>query len=333
MAALRSPAAQATLERRVGNVIRRGGGAARQDLDIVHQTFPRFEQADLNEVNRGTVVVGAVVEQPRADEIGPGGLGRLVAIGPVAGQAVIAAGVDQLQAAAAPVRPLPPPAAGAVGHLIHDRVNLIGASEGHGHGQGEAGAAVWQMPRIIAHRIQRVQVRVSRPQVGPVACQHQVAVRRQQAVGGHRKHAVLRQTAQPPPSDINRIGALVVQLYEPVVVIARDRVVHDFVDDNVPEQDGRIRGARRGRCQGVKVIGAIGPAAVGNPQELGLAGDRIQNAGPLRVFEIDRLPGRAQAEAQLGLSEGQEPAGGQEGGGIGRDDELVRVRVVRQHTA
>ena len=99
---------------------------------------------------------------PGVFDRGPAALGGFVAVRPVRRQVAVAARVDELEAAAAAVRPLAPAPAGAVGHLVHhdvDRVGdqlaeLVGAIPRRPACRGGRVAAVGQLAAVIAkHRV------------------------------------------------------------------------------------------------------------------------------------------------------------------------------------
>ena len=123
MAALRCPVRQIGFECGVGDVI--GSRGAWAHLDVINQTFTHIQQPNLH-VDDPRLVIGAVVQcGPDRLDICPDRLACLIAVGPVVSQAMIAARVNQLQAAASAAGPLAPAAPGAIGYFVLDDVNRI----------------------------------------------------------------------------------------------------------------------------------------------------------------------------------------------------------------
>ena len=92
-----------------------------------------------------------------------------------------------------------------------------------------------------------------------------------------------------PAGQIDRVRSLVVKLDVLVVVVAADRVIHQFVDDNVADDNRAVVRARRVGGEGVKIIRPIRPAAIRNAVRLRPELHRVQNPAAVRLDEIKRL--------------------------------------------
>src|SRR5258706_2762946 len=122
MRARRKPVGQAGFERGVGDEV-----CARRTnyLNVVQETFACVSQSDLQIINWTTVIALTVVEQTGGLDGCPRRFGRFIAIAPIGRQAMIAAWIDQLEAAAAALGPVTPTSSGAVSHFIPDDINDI----------------------------------------------------------------------------------------------------------------------------------------------------------------------------------------------------------------
>ena len=109
--------------------------------------------------------------------------------------AVIAAGVNQLQAAAAAGSPLAPASAGAIGDFILDHVKSVGRQHTDGigfdeqvrHGQGDTSGVVGKLAGEIAEGVGGGQVSVVREEVGQALGHDQIAIRRDDCVRSLRR--------------------------------------------------------------------------------------------------------------------------------------------------
>ena len=116
-----------------------------------------------------------------------------------------------------------------------------------------------------------------------------------------------------------------------VVIIERNRIVHDLIDDDVAHANGGVGGAGRLGGQPVELVAAIREAARRDPVLLAGKAHGIQDAGLGRVLEVDRLTDRAQPEVHVGLAVESETARRQDC--AGRNHELVGGRIIREDAA
>ena len=233
MIALGSPTAEPAFKVRVGDDVcrRRTTGTK---FDVVNQTFARAQQAYLHQIDAAVVIVGAVVHGGGDFDVRPRRLARFITVSPVGSQTMVAARINEFEAAAAAMRPLSPSSANAVSDFIdNDPGNVglrdsgcVGVDHHVGHGYGKSLAAAGQMTAKIANGVVRIQIGITHEQVGRVLCHDEVPARRDHRVGGDQ---VVNAGGESPATDIDGIGALVVELNILFVVVAGDRAVHDFV--------------------------------------------------------------------------------------------------------
>ena len=276
----------------------------------------------------GRVIIGAVVQDPRVLHVHPRGFFALVTVAPTGANALVGTWIRQLQTAAPPGGPRPPAQPGAVGHFVLHHENRVGAEERLRPGQGHPLPVVRKFARPISKRIGAVEIGILGPQIGRVGRHHVVRPGRHEGVRGE---GVTDPRRKLPCPQVDDVGALVEQLNILVGVIARDGVVHQFVDHDVPDRGTGVVGAGRVGGELVKNIIAIRPAADGHPVGLGLIRDRIQNPRAVRLDQEQRPAGALQAEAQL--RRGERNKARRRDHGAGRNHEFVRGRIIRQNAA
>ncbi len=327
---LQQPGAQARLEVRSGDQIRSHGAGAH--LDVVHETFADVQLANLR-VQNGGFVIGAVVEHAGGFDVGPGGFLGLVAVRPVGGEAIVGIRIGQLQAASAPGGPLPPAPALVVSHFIHHDVNLVGRhlaeTVGGGddvrHGQRDAFAAVRKFAAKIAEAIRHGQVRIIGPQFGGVARDHQIVARLHYDAGGEGEADAV---GQLPARERHGARAAVVKLDVLKIVVATDRLVHQFIDHDVAGARRGIGGGGRFGVQPVEIARSVRPAPGRHAVFLISVAHGVEIPALVGVLEVDGFSGGIEAETQRGFVIHLEATRGNRC--PGRDDKFVRRRVVRE---
>src|SRR5207245_594850 len=120
----------------------------------------------------------------------------------------------------------------------------------------------------------------------------------------------------------HRVGAFVVKLDEFVVVIFGNGTVHQFVDDNVVDDNRAIGGARSRGRQRIELRVSIGESPEGNVARLGLIFDGIDDASAVGIDQQNGFPLRIERKAELHFSKVNKTAGGNSG--TVRNPELVR---------
>ena len=89
-----------------------------------------------------------------------------------------------------------------------------------------------QLSAVVAIGVAAVEIGVVGQQIGGVLAHHHVAVGANDRVGrkgeGDASHEL-------PAGQIDRIGPLVVEFDVLIVVVAADRVIHQFVDDDITD--------------------------------------------------------------------------------------------------
>ena len=281
-----------------------------------------------------------MVQQAGDAQGGPRGVGGRIAVRPIGGQPVVAARVDQLQAAAAAITPPAPTPAGAVEHLVHDDVNDAGLDHSaevcgvHGirHGQGDSFAGIAQRAGIIADGVVRGQRRGGRRVIGDEASDvfgdDEVAIDRDDGVGRKREINAL---GEAPVGEVDGVGAAVVKLHELIIIITGDGVVHDFVDHEITGAQPAVGSAGRFCRQPVEGGGAVRRAARRHAVFLRVKRDRIDDARQIRVDQEDELTTAAQSKAEHGFGEENEAC--RPNHRAVRDAEFVRRRFVAQPAA
>ena len=113
----------------------------------------------------------------------------------------------------------------------------------------------------------------------------------------------------PPAADIRRCRAAIVELYEFIIAVTRNRVVHDLVDDDVDGSaaprcwcPASVEASSRERRR------AIGVSARRNAVGLRFKTHSVKHARVRGVAEINPLAAGAQREPELGLVERDERA-------------------------
>ena len=246
MVAQQSPVRQAAVEVGIGNIIIARGSRPR--FHVVHQTFAGVQQSELHERN-ASAISRAVVHRAGEFDVCPRRLAGVVAVGPIQTAPLVRASVNQLQAAAAAVGPAAPAAAGAVGDLVHDDVQIIRghvprsirAGRGVRHRQCDLFAGVGQFSAEIADGVRRVELRVVREQISRVASDHQIIARAQRLICRKRPTDA---AADFPARQTDGIGSVIEQFNVLRVVAAHERVIHDFVETHRAHQRSGVVGAK-----------------------------------------------------------------------------------------
>src|SRR5262245_24875087 len=132
--------------------------------------------------------------------------------------------------------------------------------------------SIAQRPAVVSESIAQVELRVAREQVGHVAGNHQVSAGRNGRIGRKIK---IDATGYFPSREAHRIGAAIEKLDILIRRIPGQRVIHDFVDDDLRKAARRIWGTGGGRLQISKGWGAIRTATGRRAQTLGPKSDRI----------------------------------------------------------
>src|SRR5207249_5668147 len=127
-----------------------------------------------------------------------------------------------------------------VSDFVHDDVNGIGEEDASVSaddlvrlGQGDAFAAVVKRAIVIADGIVHIQAGVIRGQTRGVVGDHHVTVGRDGEIRGKRE---LDAVGEPPAGQWHCAGTLVVKFDVFVPFVSGDRVIHDLVDDDVPNE-------------------------------------------------------------------------------------------------
>ena len=89
-----------------------------------------------------------------------------------------------------------------------------------------------------------------------------------------------------------------------VVVVAADRLVHQFVDDNVANPNRTVVRARCVGGEGIKIVCAVRPATVGNAICLRTELHGVQDAAAVGLDEAKRFARAIERETELRLREG-----------------------------
>ena len=337
MVSLKNPVGEAAFEVGILHQVLAVQNARNANLDVVHETLPGIEEINLESI---PTAVGHrhVIQRAGDTDRGPGALGSVVAVGPIRGQPMIGAGVDQLQTAAAavvPPAPTPTAAAGAVGHVIHFDVEDIrlyhptgvGGHQGVGHGQGQSFARISQRAIVVPDRVGCGQVRIVGHQARGIFGDDEIAVGRDHRVGKSEVDAV----GKPPALEVDRAGAAIVKLDELVVIVVRDRVVHDLVDPDVVDAPGGVGRAGSPGRQRPKGRRSIRITARGDAVLLAGKRNGVHHPSAIGVDQVNGFSGRAQGKTEGRLREINE-AGRTDGGAV-RNAKFVGGRIVAQPAA
>lgn len=143
-------------------------------------------------------------------------------------------GINQLQAAAAAGGPFSPASAGTVGHFVFLHVNGVGSEKGLGLGQDDQFAVMRQLAAVVAVSVAGIEIGVTGKQIVDILAHHHIAVGADDRVGWKRE----RDTGcELPAGQIDTIGPLIIEFNVLIIVVTADRVVHQFVDDDVANQN------------------------------------------------------------------------------------------------
>ena len=124
------------------------------------------------------------------------------------------------------------------------RSRVVGADIRFGQGQGQTLAA-FDFAAEIAAGVVGVEVRIMGQQIGHVLCHNQVAVGRNHHVRGEGIIDALREL---PFGKAHRVGAFVIEFDVLIVTGSGDRLVHDFIDHHVADQDVAVGRSGRFGC-------------------------------------------------------------------------------------
>ena len=273
------------------------------------------------------IVVEAVVQHAGRLNVHPRRLPALVAVRPVGRQTVIGMRINQFQAAPAAAGPLAPASARAVGHLVFLHVNGVGPIIGLGLGQGEQFALVREFAAVVAVGVAGVEIGVIGKQIGRVLSHHHVAIGTNERVGRKRVRHSCREL---PAGQIDRIGPLVVKFDVLIVVVAADRVIHQFVDHNVADHNRAVVRPRRVGRERVKIVRPVRPAPIRNPVGLRPKLHRVQNPAAVGLDEVERFALAVEREAQLRLGERHKT--GRPHHRARWNDKLIGRRIIGQNT-
>ena len=327
--AAEDPAGGAAFESRVGDPV----GAGDQHLDLVQQRFTLAEKHHLQPVGGTRPEIqhtGGLDERPRR-------FASLIAISPVGSRTVVAVGIDQFQAAAPAGRPGSPMSTTDVSHFLHHDVKSIrGHDQRRGIGgkdrlrgrQGQVFAAVGQLTVEIPDQIGAGQTGVVGQQMRGILRHHQVAVGRQGRVHRKREADAVDET---PAADVHRVEAAIMEFDVLILAGAGDRVVHDFVDDDVLKNRRGVGRAGGAPTQAPKVRGAIGVSPKGHALALPTESQGVEHPRLVRVHQVKGLAIGLQSEAKLAFLESDKSAGGKPR--PVRNAELIRRRVIAQPAA
>ena len=267
--ALENPVRGAGLEGAVADEVRaviRG-----EDFHVVHQTLACAHEGDVQ--LRGVLV--AVDHRAGRFHVHPAALGRLVAVGPVGRETMIAARVPQFQTAAVARRPPAPAPAGPVADFIDHNVNGVGRDHAETvrrhdhlrHGQRHAFAAVFQGAFPVAQAVARRERGITAAQPQRVGREYQITIGwNHRAARNGEFYGVL----DPPLAHVHRVGRGVEQLDEFIVAVLRERVVHDFVDHHGGRAQPCVVRAGRERLQPGKARRPVREPSGGDAVLLGL---------------------------------------------------------------
>ena len=163
------------------------------------------------------------------------------------------------------------------------------------------------------------------PQTLDIATDDHIAPTRDR---GSRREGEGHPLLQTPSRQVHRLGRPIVQLDILLVVVLRDRMVHELVEHHVLEAARGIGLARSERFQTAPTGGPIGCPTQGHSVFLPPETNGIEDAHSIRTDEPDGLPGRAEAKTEGRLIEHEKATGRHHG--ARRHAEAVGPHVVRQ---
>ena len=134
-----------------------------------------------------------------------------------------------------------------------------------------------------------------------------------------------------PAREVHGIRAFVVKLDVLVVVVATNRVIHQFVDHHVADQHRRVTTAGSLGAQSVKIICAIRPAASGHAVLLRAKLHGVENARLTGVLQINLFTRCIQRETQIRHGESREAA--RRNDRAAWQHTFVRRQIIRQNAA
>ena len=277
----------------------------------------------------------AVVQHTAELKQCPGGLRRFITVGPVGRETVVGIGIDQLQAAAAAIRPLAPATAFVVSDLIDGDMDRVGNrypvvrdDDLVRHGQSDSFAGVGKVTAEVTERVVGGQPDIIGQQAEEVVGSDDVSIGRDDRVRGKGKGNAI---TEPPAGQTDWSAAAVVKFHVFVSGIAGDGVEHDFVDDYGTVADGGVGCARRFGGQTIKARRAVRKASGGHAILLTFETDGVDDFGVGWIFQINRFAFGAERKAKIRLVVNQEPA--RRNRGAGGNDKFVGARIVRDDAA
>src|SRR5262249_52672382 len=113
----------------------------------------------------------------------------------------------------------------------------------------------------ISEGTSRVEIGIVRLEAGSIASDRDVLAGGNKSIRGEGK---FDSVAERPAGETDGVGATVVKLDELFAVIAGNRMVHQFIDDNVADADGSVRGGAGFLRKAIEVAGTIRASAKGN---------------------------------------------------------------------
>ena len=243
--------------------------AVATDRDVVEQTLAKSLLEDVEAVHRHAG--GRVVEEAGVGELGPGSLRSFIGVRPTRRPQQVCTRVDQLKAGAAAVRVFAPASSAHEGDFGNHRMkghrikpsHCIGDRQGLSRGEREASAR-WDLLVEASHGVVEVQIWIIRQELASVARDHEIAASRDRGAG---RNLEVDSIHEAPPLQVHRLGGLIEKLDVLVVRVARNRRIHNLVDNHIlrtPRRIGRTRCGRRqssegGRAVGCPSVGDVGP--------------------------------------------------------------------------
>ena len=166
-------------------------------------------------------------------------------------------------------------------------------------------------------------------QIGRIAPHHEVAAHRD--TRSHGEH-ITDPVRESPVAQVHCRRSLVIKLNVLVIVIARDRMIHQLVDHHVLNQHGRVRveRTRRRRRERMKLPSPIRKTPHAHTVGLRLEAHGIEHTLAIGADQVDVSPGHAQGKAELGLVKRQKVICGEDNI---RKEVLVGCRTVSQEAA
>ena len=303
-----------------------------EHLDLVDEAFAGIQHAEVQAV-RG---LRSEAERVRDGEELPRGLGGLVGVRPARRTQRVRPGIDEFQRRTATVRPLAPASTVGIGDLGHDDADgggghlahVVGRTDGVRLGEGDAFTAVGKGAGPVAKHGGGIDAGMVGEQAGAIGSDHDKSTGRNGRAGREGEvHAVL----ETPARKVHGGTGPVVELDELVGIVLRDRMVIEFVEDDLFDTPHTVGGARRPGCKPAPFRGSIRRPAGGDSVFLPAHADGIEDAAAIRTDQVHGFSGGTQAEAELGLVHREKAARREDRSG--RKAVAVGAEVVGQHAA